>query len=593
MNTPPDIPIWTPPWPTQANSDFIRISAAHLRGDEWTCAEQVAAKARPQVRPIRDGSVRRTYPPDADFALGSVHNALIFMLDQGLDRDRALEAVFRNIRENISNPFRTAVERGVDGYLQFLTDLRSSGQLPADSIVRTFIGIDPAPQRIEWYGWGILHISRDSQLREYHLLGQSRVDERERSAASIGVYARIAADPVAVLPDTPWQEPYLPAPAQPRAGATVIIREVGVFDGSHCLRFTGTIDQALEFFNSYVPGALQVLGGGSYAPGSGCATCAVRPECQGLAHLPGVLGVAGVATWPRAFSPSDLHQAQVCTQQVYLGRTLGLPQLGRVPTGPMQRGTRVHAWLELAHGQREACSVDSLGWDQLDPIAEQLGWSLDTYRGLRPYLLAHAAHCPLAAGDPDSALPEVTLTAWDTDVDVIVSTRADLVLHTGDTIVVRETKTVSHDVSTDSDRELLNRYAQVALTICLLADGYDPLAAGVPAITHRTHNAVVEIEFLSEDGFHLRRFEVNDPEIVLLARTAIAGAADTLLYTDPTPSLGTWCSSCGVSSWCEAFQASQDTVTSTLRTPTASTPDDELKAIFIEAAPTPEEEFGF
>jgi len=584
----PIIPLWTPPWPTNDSATFIRISAAHLKGDQWTCAEQVAMKARPQISPVRDSSIRREFAPEASFALGTIHAALFAMLSRNMGRDDALEAAYADTNGDVTEPFRAAVEAGVDGYLQCLDELRASGALPPDTVVREFIGIDTEPQLLEWYGWGLLHISRDSQLREYHVLGQTRVDERTRSSASIGVYARIGAAPIAIQDGTPWWEPRAASPAQPREGSQVVVREIGVLDSSTALRFAGSIEQADAWFDAHVPGALSVLAGGNYEPGTGCVSCKARPECQGIARMPGVLGVMGASSWPRSFSPGDLHQANVCTKRVYLSRTLGLPHLEGTTSPAMLRGIHVHSWLELAHGQREPCSVDTLLPDQLDPIAEQLGWDLATYRGLRPFLLAHAGICPLTDITAETAIPEVTMTAWDTDVDVVVSTRADLVFSRDDATVVRETKTVLQDVSEHTDRDLLHRYPQVALTICLLADGYYPLAAH-PPLVHRPRSAsTVEIEFLAESGAHLRRFDAQDAEIVLIARASIANAVDRLLYTEPTASLGYWCGSCPVSAWCDDYQAGNNAFDLEM-----ATAQQAATLIIAESAPVEENEFPF
>jgi hypothetical protein len=141
------------------------------------------------------------------------------------------------------------------------------------------------------------------------------------------------------------------------------------------------------------------------------------------------------------------------------------------------------------------------------------------------------------------------LGAWDTDADVVISTRADLVITDGDIAVIRETKTVHDTDDSLSDEQLLYRYPQVALAVILMASGLDPLTGewGSTAQPGR-----VELEFLAPDGATVRTFDANDPETVLLARMHVAEATDRLLYTEPTPNPGRWCDFCPVSTWCDA-----------------------------------------
>ncbi len=553
-----DIPTWTPPWPSEGQVTFLRISASSLSGDSrWTCAEQVAKKARPQISPERDRSARVVYPPYEDVPIGMVRDALYDMLAKGADIDQALASRDAEARREISDPTRAAMRAGIEGYLAVLSDLTRSGELPADTVVREFTAIDAIPPagRVEWYGWGLMHTSRDSAIREYHLLTWSKAGTRERSAASLAVYARIAADAVNVHDGTAWWEPRVENSAQPRPGREVRIREIGLLDRSWELRYTDTVEAAREFFAAHVPPALGVLAGGHYQPTARCSSCSLRSACPGIPRMPGVLGVIGESTWPRAFSPGDISHGRHCTEQVFLSRTLGLPGTRGEPTEAMQRGNDVHAWLEHAHARREACTIEDLPADAADPIAARLGWSDERYLSRRPYLQAHLDVCALARYDAENAFPEVTLAGWDTDVDVVVSTRADLVIADGDVIVVRETKTVYDADDSLSDSQLLYRYPQIALSVCLLADGLDPLTGQLLDVPHP---ARIELEFLTAEGAHVRSFDVSDPEIVLLARIHLAEGIDRLLYDSPTANPGRWCTWCPVQRWCPAAAVAED-----------------------------------
>ena len=110
-------------------------------------------------------------------------------------------------------------------------------------------------------------------------------------------------------------------------------------------------------------------------------------------------------------------------------------------------------------------------------VASLLGWDDATYAALRPYLIQHVESCPLRRDDVIAAYPEQSLTAWDTDVDVVMSTRTDLVIETGSGYIIRETKSVgSHHALPETAAEIFERYPQVAVTLCMLADGLDPVS---------------------------------------------------------------------------------------------------------------------
>lgn len=550
------IPVWRPPWPTERGATFTRVSAAHLTGNSrWLCPEQVAAKARPELRPLRDRADKPTYSPFDAMPLGLIRTALFEMLRHGLDAERGLAIALDSARAEVTEEAQSVVRQGIDGYLRELTRLHTTGELAPDTIVREYIALesdrDHLDARVEWYGWGLCHITRDSQVREYHLLTWSDAGRRSRAAASLGVYAHIAADAVCVQDGGWWSDPNIPTDAQPRAGSQVRIREIGVLDASSQVHFDGGVDDARALFLEAVPPALPILTGGEYNPGSHCASCAVRPECAGIARIPGLLGVTGPSTWTRALSPGDLATVNLCAHRAFLSRTLGLPAVRSEPTEAMQRGTDIHTWLEYAHGRREPCTLDDVPLEGVGPVAELLGWDSTHYIALRPYLLAHVQQCPLHRYPADDAYPEMTLTAWDTDADVIVSTRTDLVIVDGDAVILRETKTVVHVDTELTDAQLLDRYPQLAISICLLADGLNPVVNQLSASAEPLRGTV-EVEFLEPHQATVRSFDATDPDIVLVARTLVAEATDQLLYGSTEATVGTWCSWCPVAQWCTA-----------------------------------------
>ena len=549
-----EIPPWTPPWRVVVRDRLIRVSAAHVRGEErWECPTQIAVKARPTLQVDRDPSVRPTYPPFHSFALGLARDAAYAVMSSGTDPEVALDQVCATSNGDVADAARTVAREALQGYLIAVARLRDTGELPAETVVREFFAVDEIDVRVEWSAWGLMHVSRDGADREFHVLTWEQAGARRRDPAYLAVYARVAADALMKQEGSLWRERWPAATSQPGPAQRVRVREIGMLDASDALLLDIAADEARARFPKHVSERVQVLGGGAFNPGSRCASCAVRYECPGVARMPGVLGVAGPALWTRALSPGDLTTARTCTWQVHLERELSLPRARRETTEAMVRGTHLHAWLEHAHARLVACTLDDLPLpsEGLGEVAELLGWDETTYAALRPYLLQHISACPLHREDVVAAYPEQSLTAWDTDVDVVMSTRTDLVVETADGYLIRETKSVgAHHEMPQTAAEVFERYPQVAVALCLLADGLDPVTGAVsPAVRPER----VEIEILRPDGHEVRGFDTSDAEAVLSARASIAEAIDTILYLPAEPHVGRHCSWCPVSRWCVAY----------------------------------------
>ena len=550
-----EIPPWTPPWRVVVRDRLIRVSAAHVRGEErWECPTQIAVKARPTLQVDRDPSVRPTYPPFHSFALGLARDAAYAVLASGTDPEVALDQVCATSAGDVAEAARTVAREALQGYLIAVARLRDTDQLADETVVREFFAVDEPDVRVEWSAWGLLHVSRDGAEREYHVLTWEQAGTRRREPAYLAVYARVAADAVMKQEGSLWRERWPAASSQPGPAQRVRVREIGMLDASDALLLDMSAEEARERFGDVVSERIHVLGGGAFNPGARCASCPVRYECPGVARMPGVLGVAGPALWTRALSPGDLTTARTCTWQIHLERELSLPRARRETTEAMVRGTHLHSWLEHAHARLVPCTADDLPLpgEGIGEVAEMLGWDESTYSALRPFLLQHVDACPLHRDDVVAAYPEQSLTAWDTDVDVVMSTRADLVVETSDGYLVRETKSVAAQGDMpQTAAEVFERYPQVAVTLCLLADGLDPVTGEVAAAPRP---ARVEVEILRTDGHELRGFDTSDAEAVLIARATIAEAVDTILYTPAEPHVGRHCSWCPVSRWCEAYR---------------------------------------
>ena len=560
--SPVEIPAWTPPWRVVVRDRLIRVSAAHVRGEErWECPTQIAVKARPTLQVDRDPAVRPTYPPFHSFALGLARDAAYAVMASGTDPEVALEQVCATSTGDVAEAARDVAREALQGYLIAVARLRDTGELPAETVVREFFAADEVDVRVEWSAWGLLHVSRDGADREYHVLTWEQAGTRRREPAYLAVYARVAADAIMKQEGSLWRERWPAAASQPGAAQRVRVREIGMLDASDALLLDIAADEARQRFADAVSERVHVLGGGAFNPGGRCASCPVRYECPGIARMPGVLGVAGPALWTRALSPGDLTSARTCTWQVHLERELSLPRARRETTEAMVRGTHLHSWLEHAHARLVPCSADDLPLpgEGLGDVAELLGWDESTYAALRPFLLQHVAVCPLQRDDIVAAYPEQSLTAWDTDVDVVMSTRADLVVETTEGYLVRETKSVgAHHEMPQSTPEVFERYPQVAVTLCFLADGLDPVTG---TVAESPRPARVEVEILRPDGHEVRGFDTADAEAVLVARATIAEPIDTVLYSPAEPTVGRHCSWCPVSRWCSAYRGQSSGVT--------------------------------
>lgn len=603
------IPPWTPDWPVTVQERFIRVSASHLRGQESAeCAAQIAAKARPGVVVDNGPSHRAVYAPYQSFALGLARDAAFAVLARGADpRDALVEAVAKSPAQ-VADASADVAREALTGYLIAVERLRDDGDLPPDTLVREFFAVDEAEDdqvRVEWSAWGLLHVSPDGALREFHILTWNAAGSRMRPDSYLAVCARAAADAVIRSEGQPWRSSWTPSPRQPGEGVQVRLREIGMLDASDALLLDVTPQQARADFGEAVKDRVQVLSGLGFNSGSRCATCAGRYQCRGIVRLPGVLGVAGPSTWTRALSPGDLTSARVCTWQVHLERDLGVPRDRQESTEAMARGSRLHEWLEHAHGRLSPCSPDDLPppGQGVGEVAERLGWDQGTYAALRPYLLQHLPGCPLREEGLIAAVPELTLSAWDTDADVVMTTRADIVVETESRIVVRETKSVAEASIPETSSEVFERYPQIAVTLCLLADGLSPFGAPSPLVVHVEGRVppptFVQLELLSPEGCEVRTFSPDDPETVLLARTVVAEAVDTILYSDPVPNPGRWCAWCPVSRWCYA-KASSDagvgTVPEAPEEPTghpAAVPSRVALLAYAEDISAPDEEIPF
>jgi len=560
------IPAWDPPWPVDSTGGYVRITSTMMRGRG--CAEQTARKARPDSFPSGD-SPREPAGPGS-FPLGLVRDAVLLLI--GDDRPEArvsstgelpAEVVRLAVGRAAEDSWQEwpmdslpAVEAGVVGYLEVLESLRVAGELPVTRVFSDLVSVvEPATERIELWTWAIHHISEEGSVREVHLLRWRSARDVVLSEAELALIANVAADGF-IAQHGKWYQRFLPTirPPQPPPPDRVRVRVVGLLDSTSDLRFDGSPAQAHESFAALVPSHLGPLAGGSTLPSYACASCNVRYVCPGIALFPGVLGVAGFSPTTRSLSPSMLWTHGACPRQLFLARDLGLPRTRLEPSDALRRGTQVHDWLRHAHDRGQACSpADLPGEDEpgADSLHLTLGWSPVEYEANRPYLAQHIDVCPLARDGVSTLRSEIDITVWDTDANVVFTTRPDSAYLDADGAwVMRETKTLSPRGLPKDPTDLLSRYPQVAAAICLLADGYRPDTQ--PA----EHPGRVELELLGPAEAAVVQFDAADPTTVLVARTALANRVDAWLF-DSTHPIGEHppCRTCEVSAWCDVQPA--------------------------------------
>ena len=539
---------WLPPWPVKKPASFERVSASGL--DLRKCSEQIAKKARPEVWP--DVDVPRVESQRGSFALGLARDAIVRLLTepQSSDVDLAervretVEGLARSSKDNWSDLSREVVARMVEGYLTVRARMMDHGQLGPSHVVPEIVAVNQEP-RLEYYAWGIWHIADDGRVREFHAIRNEKADQVRMTEASVALIAYSLAHGRVMQskPISQWGIPFLPRQAQPfEDPMDVRVRVIGVLDESESLRFIGTIDEATRLLDKHGEAEFGRLGGGSYRPSRTCANCSLRSYCQGLPHRPGLLGVVGYSKATRSITPSDISAYRQCPKRVWLERDLGLPGIHET-SDAQRRGQQIHAWLDKAHSRGIACTpsdlIDPTEVDLDSPLAiehglaYELDWTSADYVENYPFLAAHLDSCPISKSVA-SAYSEESVTVWDTDANVVASTRVDHMRQMDDgTVIYRETKTMNRDPEFSNTLYALHIFPQVSLSLCLLADD--------PDIT----DANAELEILTDGGASLFTFDATDPNVVLEARRNLAETIDMWLHDELH-----WTSQQPPCSWC-------------------------------------------
>lgn len=557
---------WHPGFPV-TNAGFLRISASQVGAEEnRACSDFISLKSRPAAK-IGEGYIQLRYPSFESFPLGIVRDALLSTINndkvvhefediEGLSESAINEAI-KNARNKVEKSHKLWAVDALSGYLMAWEKAREEDI--AQGIDFTDLEIIQAfditeTSHTEWFAWGIYLTSADSKIREFRALKFSKAGLTTINPVRAGVIARILAEGV------PHSEPSWSSPRDPiykilKPAEKVRIRELGCLDSSQAIVLEDTIAGAKKLFEEKtLPIVLQRVQGGTQKPGPSCRGCRANTMCTALPNRPGLLGITAFAPWPKAYSPSKFHSYRRCPRQYFLQDELGLRTTQETQNNAQQRGLLVHAWLEQAHKRAQECTKDDIPTSSsLGIIATELGWNHEEANTALPFLIQHQLTCPI--NKDSKVVTELAIEALDTDADITVSTRPDLIYKNGDDLVWREIKTVSSIQDIEKDI-YFNIYPQLPLAIRLMVE--DCLPKEVTEKLGNFKNKRIELELISNDECKTISWDCDDANVKLSAWSQLAEqvdswASDTLFAPSPNPP----CNWCKVSKWCEFANAEQ------------------------------------
>jgi hypothetical protein len=246
------------------------------------------------------------------------------------------------------------------------------------------------------------------------------------------------------------------------------------------------------------------------------------------------LGLPTSGKISKSIARHKLNSYQRCNYQYFLSHVLNLPKTPFESNQAVIRGQATHEWIMKAHERQIACSEIDLPADGLGPIAESLGWTADYLENSRGWIHSHLAVCPFLQSNT-KLQNEQSHTVWDSDADIVITTRADELGTRDSKPLWREIKTTS-SLQQLSDFDYLLLYPQVAFAIAIQSE----------------KGGLVELEILTPESGKVLIFDAADPRIVLSARKAMAMTFDALHHDEEyLASPGMACISCPVSAWCD------------------------------------------
>ena len=532
---------------------------------ERECPANTALAIRPGTTILTGEKSRPRKSPYAKFPLGLVRDSYLDVLkgapDLGdeltrnqLAADSVHQQIDRNTRgEEVPREMRTWLVQCTQNVLGVVDSIWTSAEyLDLNfKVIDELVAFDN-DSLLEWTIWGGVFANETGSVRLLQMLCFNNAAEKAMPLARVATAARVLADGLATNRPSAWGAPYVPSPKALGAAERVIVELIGVVDSSYRLLLDESASQARERFTQVVPKAALLVVGGKPRACRNCIKCQAKQVCELPSRRPGLLGLEGISAYPRVLTPSSLSEYRMCPHLSYLKNVLGLTAPFRGESPGQRRGHLAHAWLARAHERGIRCSQSDLpdpSSPEVGEIATALGWSADDYQDVHPWLAAHIEICPLSHHEPSSTCPEVDVIAKDTDADLLVIARPDLLYATNQQINWRETKTVTAPVVHDPD-DFLEAYPQLPLAICMLADhatdGELSISLGA------TEPGEVELELLWPGGSQVLKWNANHPATVSKARHLIAGMVDQWAFDKEwRPSANPPCKWCSMASICE------------------------------------------
>lgn len=550
-------------------SGFLRISATQISADkDKACLDLISLKSRPSAK-IIDGYVPVRYLDFESFPLGIVREALILGINQGLltkvdfDHDELADHLLTEIisqnQRRVEKSHKLWAHKALIGYLKTFEKAKQIDE--KDGIEFTELELIQAfdiddNQHVEWFAWGIFLTNKDNSVREFRLLKYSKAGLSIPNETKLGVALRVLADGVTHSEST-WNIERDPVSKINQNLTRIRIREIGCLDQSVSLIVDTNPTEARKWFEQKTfEVAKERINGGLAKPSSNCRNCKANIYCPTLAIKPGILGITSYAPWPKSYSPSKLNIYRKCPRQYYLIEELGLRTLSELTSQSQQRGLLVHQWLEKAHNRNKKCQEsDLLINNKIGEISHDLSWTMSEIDATKDYLNQHISNCSIDSNTKVET--EVEVVAFDTDSDITIGTRPDILYVKNNTLYWREVKTTNNIKDIENDL-FFDVYPQLPLAVKLVSSNCIP-----KNILNKLGNfekIVLELELITPNAQKIISWDCNDSKVLNKAWSVLAEqvdnwASDTLF----APSTNPPCNWCKVKDFCEF--SNQDQVT--------------------------------
>ncbi|WP_433610691.1 PD-(D/E)XK nuclease family protein [Dactylosporangium sp. CA-139114] len=510
---------WLPPEGLVGDSALIRVSLGILGPRQYRCPARDAMAARPNLRsPERP---RRKRELLESFTAGPFMAAMDLIEDHTRTADQALDAINRRPGRPIHDGIMQWTAHAVHGYRAAFAAEGAHDMHPMRNrwtySTRLSAPDDRGAERYEINVWGRCYVSSDGTTRELRLITNRR-DARVRADAEVAVAAFVVAH------GQPGTRP-----------ERVRVVQFAILEGTIDTLFDDTVAAAAEAYRLHGRTALgAIVDSNEYRPGATCTDCPYTTVCPALPRTPGLLGIGNQARPRRSWSATSARAYRACPARDYL-KQQRLPVESSIErNSAAERGRAVHAFLEQQHRSTAArtCSGDiPSAWV---PTPFDLS---EADRVLGATLLRHHMEvCPLRHATDVQTEPDLVYD--DTDADVVVLAKPDLLYKEHGAWVWREVKTSANSRFWSND--VLMDYPQLALGIVLVARG--ALGPG---------RGRVELEVLRPDGADLRMFDpftagIRERAERVLLQHAQAWHDDDRFLAMP----GRECHRCEVSRWC-------------------------------------------